>query len=474
MKKISLNFFWLLTPFYLGIPQVHAQEKPINYSLALNSALADRNTLPFWMTANKFGAIQNRNQTAVNAALFSDFKNYWRDFSFSYKANFTGYLSSKNDFYVNELYGSIKFKGAQLDLGSKNDEIIWEGLSSSNGNIIKSTNTRAIPGINLKTNDFLTLPFAENWLRVKANYAEYFLNDKRAVDGAHLHHKSLHFKSVLGEKTSMITGINHYVQWGGTSNKFGEQPSSFKDYLRIISGKAGGSDALETDRLNVLGNHLGSYLIQLNYLGTKTNWNFYYSHPFEDRSGLEMQNWRDGIYGFFIDFKKPKAFLTHFLAEFTYTKNMSGDSQHKIAEDGSPIMARGRDNYFNNGVYSSGWTYFGNTIGSPYFTPETPDRNGITQGVANGDNRFMAINIGVKGFLKEIQYKALFSHITYFGWFDNEYDPKPTQFSGYLEVNLTKTLHLPFEIVLGSAFDIGSQRPNNIGGFFKLTKNINN
>lgn len=460
MKKFSLKFLWLFMLFYLGFPRVYAQEKPIKYSLALNYALANKNTLPFWMTANKFGAVQNRNQTAVNAALFSDFKNSERDFSFSYKASFTGYLSSKNDFYINELYGSIKFKGAQLDLGSKNDEIIWEGLSSSNGNIIKSTNTRAFPGINLKTNGFLILPFAKKWLRVKANYAEYLLNDKRVVDGAHLHHKSLHFKSVLSEKLSMIAGMDHYVQWGGTSEEYGDFPSGFKDYLRILIGYSGGESALSGDKINALGNHVGSYLFQLNYTGEKTNWNLYWSHPFEDRSGRELTNSSDALYGFFIDLKNPEKFVTHILAEFTYTKNMSGSSGFS-----------GRDNYFNNSYYGSGWTYFGHTIGSPFF-PVKPEVNGITHGVLVGYNRFISYNIGLKGFVNRcIQYKTNLSYTKYEGWFNHPINKE--QFSSFLELSLSPK-RIPFEISIGTAADFGNFLPRNIGGFFKLSKTINN
>ena len=86
---------------------------------------------------------------------------------------------NKNNVLINELYVSIASKNWQIDLGSKNDDILFEGLSVSNGNIINSINTRAFPGINLKTCSYLELPFAKKWLKVKANYAEYFLNDKR-------------------------------------------------------------------------------------------------------------------------------------------------------------------------------------------------------------------------------------------------------------------------------------------------------
>lgn len=443
---------WIL--YCLSFTQAFSQNNSLNYSVRLNSAISSESSLPFWMTANKFGAVPNSHHSYVYAALFSDFKATESNFSFSYKASFTGYLASKKDFFINELYGSLKFKGGQLDLGSKNDEIKWEGLSSSNGNIIKSINTRSLPGINLKTEGYIKLPFAKNWLLVKANYAEYLLNDKRVVDGAHLHHKSLYFKYILSEKLSMITGMDHYVQWGGTSLVKGKQPSSFMDYLRVITGSSGGETASEGDQINALGNTLGAYLFQLNYTGEKTNWNAYWSHPFEDRSGRELSNYPDALYGFFIDLKKPKSFITHVVTEFVYTKHRSGSTGMS-----------GRDNYFNNFVYNSGWTYFGRTIGSPFFSTKEPV-DGITGGIDSNYSRFTAYHLGFKGFLSEaLQYRTYFSYIHYAGWFENPINKE--QFSSLVEIYV-QPKKFPFEISVGAAADFGSALPNNFGGFLKV------
>ena len=86
-----------------------------------------------------------------------------------------------------------------LDLGAKNDAVLWNNLSSSNGSIIKSINARAMPGVNIKTNNFITLPFATSWLEVKANFAHYFMDDTRFVDNTNLHHKSFILKLHLAQ-----------------------------------------------------------------------------------------------------------------------------------------------------------------------------------------------------------------------------------------------------------------------------------
>jgi hypothetical protein len=449
----------------------YAQHKELSYSVDLQSNVSTENTLPFWMVANKFGAVPNNNNGILSFGLFKDFdeKSYYNH-GISYGIQTSASIADKNDIIINQLYLSFKLNKLQLDLGSKYDEIKWEGLSSSNGNFIKSTNSRAYPGYNFQLIDYVKLPFAKSWLSFKASYGDYLMNDKRFVDNTRLHHKSLYFKSKLNQKLDLIVGLDHYAQWGGTSLTTGKQPSGFKDYIKIITGKEGGSNASGGDQINALGNHVGAYLVQLDYKGEKTNWNFYWSHPFEDRSGRELTNYPDALYGLFIDFKKPEAVITHLLTEVTYTKDVSGDAPHYVDEQGVAHAASGRDEYFNNGVYRSGWTYFGDIIGTPYFTPK-PEVNGITEGTILQDNRFLALNLGFKGNLKNVQYKTILSYTTYYGWFEEEYDPNPKQFSGLFEFYLPEFNQLPFNISLGAAFDTGTYRPDNFGGYIKLTKN---
>ena len=446
--KIVLSLTLIFAVFF----EMHSQ----NYTVNLNSNISSKETLPFLLTANKFGSIPNRNNVLLNTAIFSDFQNKNNTFDIAYKASISGYIADKNNVLINELFVSIASKNWQIDLGSKDDNILFEGLSVSNGNIINSINTRAFPGINFKTRSYLELPFAKNWLKVKANYAEYFLNDKRSTDKAHLHYKSLYFKSKLSNRLRLITGLDHYVQWGGTSQEFGEQPTNFKTYLKYITGTGDGNKTEDQiNSSNAWGNHVGNYLVQLDYKGENSNWSFYWSHPFEDRSGRELANYPDALYGFFVDLKSPKSFITHLITEFQYTKH-----QGKNSSENGLI-----DNYFNNSVYSSGWTFYGRTIGSPFFTTKVSE-NGITYGI--DQNRFTSFNFGFKGYLSDnIQYKTNITYTKYVGWFNKPINK--SLFAPYLEVLITEK-SIPFEISVGTTADFGDFLPTNIGGFLKLTK----
>lgn len=461
MKKTDLLFLLLTFVFYLGFSQEFSKYDSVKYTVELNSGLAYKNTLPFWMTANKFGTVPTSNYGSIYTSFFSDFKELESDFKFSYKASFTGTIASENDLFINEIYGSAQFRNWQLDLGSKNDELLWEGLSASNGNIIKSNNTRAFPGISLKTTDYLRFPFAKKWLRVKAKYGEYLLIDKRIVGQLRLHHKNIYVKFLLSRKFTVITGLDHYVQWGGHSSEFGNLPSGLSDYLRVITGGAGGENSEVSEQNNALGNHVASHLLQLNYSGEKVNWNLYWSHPFEDRPGLELANYPDALYGLFIDFKKPNGFITHILGEFYYTKNQGrSDSQPNFSE-----------NYFNGSIYYSGWTYYRNTIGVPFFRTKTPI-DGITVGIDRNYSRFKAYHLGFKGYLSEnLQYKTYFSYIQYPGWFENPINKE--QFSSLIELNLQPKI-IPFKIFVGGAADFGNTLLKNFGGYLKVSALLDN
>lgn len=483
MNNLATKLSLVLLLFCFGLSPIYSQENNIHYDVTLGAGLSSDETLPFWLVSNRYGSVPNTDHGLLNAAIYADLKKADKDFGIAFKINATGfianenattaYVADENAILINEMYLRLQYKNWALDFGNMHDQVKWEGLSSSNGNIVKSINSRAYPGINIKTLDYIKLPFAKKWLRFRGNFANYWLNDNRYVDNANLHHASLFFKFKLSPKFDLIAGMDHYAQWAGTSPTTGKQPSSFKDFMRIVVGKAGGSNSLETDQLNALGNHLGGYLLQLNYYGAQSNLNFYYSHLFEDASGMELQNWMDGLYGLMVDLKKPEAIVSHLLAEFSYTKNMSGENAPDQGRDenGEIIHGRGYDNYFNNGVYSSGWTYFGSTIGSPYFTTKPIDENGITNGVIVGDNRFMAFNVGVKGKLAPVNYKAMLSHVTYFGWIKQEYENKPTQLSGLLEVVLPQgSKGIPFDVSASLSFDTGTYSPVNFGGFLTLTR----
>jgi hypothetical protein len=450
----------------------YAQDLGLDVGVELNSGVSTKSVLPFWATANQYGAIPNSAYGSLNAYAGHAFRNPTKNWDFEYKGSFTGYLAKESLIFVNELYGSVRFKGLVLTIGNQYDKIKWQGLSSSNGDFVKSINAREMPGINLSTNGYVTVGIWKNWFKVRANYAEYAMNDDRIVEGAYAHNVSLHFNFKTSENFNFSVGLDDWAQWGGTSPTYGKQPDGWKDYIRMVLGGSGGDGASEGDQINALGNHMGNYLIELNHTGEKLNWSIYWSHPFEDRSGREMMNWPDALYGLYFDFKKTNSIVNYLVTEITYTKNVSGSDPHYTDEDGNAIPASGRDQYFKNYIYASGWSYYGRTIGTPYIVTEV-DENGIATGPDLSYNRFIAFNIGTKGFLQKVPYSLMMSYIHYYPWFGEEFETTPIQFSGFAEFDISPLFKLPVNIEVGTSFDIGNKLPNNLGGFLKISKNWN-
>ena len=189
------------------------------------------------------------------------------------------------------------------------------GLSLTGGDIVWTGNARAMPGYNLQVSYF-DIPGTRGIFSVKANYADYKLLDDRYVDGVLLHNKSLFFKFRLARRLHLQLGLEQWSMWGGVSPVHGPQPQSFKDYLRVVCGLSGGADATQSDQINVLGDHRGRELIQLDWTADDFTVTFAHDIPFDDRSGMGFQNFPDGVNTLSFSFNDKDKWISDILYEF--------------------------------------------------------------------------------------------------------------------------------------------------------------
>ena len=129
MKKCI--FLFLL--FFISIYSLQSQTKDVSYTIHSSAGLSSDNTLPFWLSANQYGSVPNSDYGLLNTAIFKDYDTPNTLFDLSYKASATGFIAQENKLLLNELYLGIRFKNIILDLGAKNDAVLWNNLSSSNG-----------------------------------------------------------------------------------------------------------------------------------------------------------------------------------------------------------------------------------------------------------------------------------------------------------------------------------------------------
>lgn len=455
MKYLLILFF--LTTFFL------ARSQSFDASIQTTGLIGGGNTLPFWMTHNQLGRYSSTgNYQELTEGRFSGRANVLGNLSLTYGTDLALLISEQGiDPKIIQAYLGLSGKVIRLQGGAFTDEELMGGLSSSNGDLLRSLNYRPYPKVRLSTPGFIPFLFAKSWFRFSAEYDEGLLTDERVVEKPHLHHKSLMFQFLPHSTLRFTVGANHFVFWGGRSEQFGQLPQSLKDYPKYVTGSAGGSGFVENDRKNVAGNQLGSFLFSLEKDFEKCHIQLRASHPFDDRSGMRFQNAKDNLYTFHWEKNTSGHWLDELVIEYLHTKHQSGDPNPKMDDGTLNYNVRGGDNYFNNGVYASGFTYLGQSMGTPLFEPIRFNEQGMVVGVVN--NRVSAFHLGAKGTLTTcFSWKTLVTYSRNFGTYSQPLNPMASQVASLFELGW-KSSTLPLHISGMLGYDIGQLLPHNLG-----------
>ena len=345
--------------------------------------------LPFWLHSNNYGRVGR--QTNANAVIAPSYDLYLNEKSkFTFKSAFTyrdkfNEVGEASDIFIDEFYAKFASQYIDVTIGVKHGENEYYGLASSNQNVLWSGNARSLPGLEIKTAKPLYLFFNKR-LGFEALFSEYILNDDRATLDTHVHHKYLALSYKINTTSTVKLGVRHVAQYGGNPSdpRFQNQSIGFSEYIRMFFGRAGSENSLATDQANAIGNHIGSYELVYNKQIGEGEIELFYNSIFEDGSGSAMRNFPDGRYGVFYDSGESDKVINSFVYEFVYTKNQSQTAPHLW------------DNYFNSGVYSSGWTYQQNVIGIPFINSTyLSDYGGDF--ITVGNNRLIAHHFGIQG-----------------------------------------------------------------------------
>jgi hypothetical protein len=445
------------------------QNPNAGFSLSLSNTayVSSGERLPFWMWANQDGKVMNGNSflNLTQAGVwgkhnFSDSRSF-----VAFGTNLVGGLGDqKKYFQANELFGRINLNNWELNAGYYTVDLAFEALSSSNGNLAQSRNARPHPKIGFRVANYKVMPYLGNVVSFKGEFEEGILTDERYVDRTHLHHKSLYLRFKLSEKMSLHTGLEHFVMWGGTSGseKIGELPHSFGDYLRYITGTRGNDNFLETDQINVAGNQYGTYQYLLSRDFSSFTLSLNVSHPFEDMSGLRFENYPDNLIGIDVKFKNENQFISHILYEYTHTTQQSlwQDSTHVFDVDLGRWRPYHTDHYYTHGIYRSGVTYHKMMMASPLFSPLRIEDE-ISAGPAS--TRFIAHHLGVKGQLSEqLRWMSKLTYVCHAGNYLHEYEEDYQQTSFLLLLNYVPK-QIPLDFHLSIAGDLLNTEKNRMG-----------
>jgi len=447
MKLRLFSIFILLTSS-LSYSQVD-----FSGSVNLEGYSSSKDKLPFWFYSNQRGRVSE--ETTI-----SGWVNGKLNFGISENTNleFGGGIlyqdALQDDVFIDELYADFKHKWFQIIVGRKQKEEFYNGLSATNENIIWSLNAQAIPGIQIKTNEPIYLD-SNRRFGFEASWNEYFLGDNQGAENVRLHHKEIQLQYNFRRGWKLKGGLQHFVQWGGTSTRFGDQPGGVSDYLKVVTGRGGGENSLETDQANALGNHIGSWELYITKELKDKKISFIFNNLFEDGSGSRGANFPDGRYGLFVESKNLDQFINSFIYEFYHTRDQSQTGPHLY------------DNYFNHGVYPFGWTYKGMILGAPFFTYD-PELNQVV------NNKFSAHHIGFSGqfstYFQSFPYKVLLSYAHNEGTYRSSLNNAGLNEDTFNFYSKWRLLNLPVQANLVLGLEFNSSKEPVFGAGISLSK----
>lgn len=420
-------------------------------SLLLMGALSSGTTLPFWMSSNQFGLMPEGSGGLALLRAGTQFDTS-KDFQWKWGVSLAGNMDTRfpgdpgtkdrtADFnlMVDELFGSARWKVFTIDAGMKHVDIDFLGagvptlgsMSTTGGHVVWSGNSRTMPGYMI-TMDPVAVPFTNKVFWIHGAYGDFKTLDNRYVKDALVHRTKVFMLFKISPRLDFQIGLDHYAMWGGNSPDHGKMPLTLDNYFRVITGRGASSSGTVNDQINVIGDQGGGEVLRIDYRGN--GWKAAAQHdiPYNDGSGMGFQNFPDGVNTLWFGFDDKDRWISDIVYEYQYSMWQSGTYHDRptTEEEREKLdpsdqyhywhhIIGGLDNYFHNGEYKSGWTYFGRTIGNPLFVPVgthagTWTGKKMVLGVENNRVKAHHISIAGKAF-KRFPYKAMITYSKNYG-----------------------------------------------------------
>jgi hypothetical protein len=491
MKRIVFFVLWSLTSF-LSFTQIKD-----SYLLETFGSLATGVHTPFWTVNQNWGTVPLNADNFYLRASVSHEQKLNEDWSFDAGVDMIGAHSSVyGNPWIQQLYGRLNWRIWRLDIGAREDYTSDMNRRLSSGDFVKSNNYRPIPEVKLSIPEYISVPYTKGNMYIKGDFAIGHYQDSRWKENTARpynqdytiqtlsHHKSIYFRfgdMVNKNRMQLTLEMDHVSQWGGKLVRYrsGEytvihQPEGIDDFFRVSIAKEGSSSATASDQLYVAGSQWGAYLFKWDYkLTEKRQLSVYTNHFYDDGSGMVFENYLDGLFG--LEYKtKDKSWLSGAVFEYIYTKQQTGSIHHNLAMDNdhrAKLMKKGNgnDNYYNNGDYVQGPSYFGRTMGSPLLL--SPMYN--TDGSLNfKSNRIIAFHLGLEGYIHPaFQYRLLLTAGQSWGRYYVPFKAIKKGFASHLELIYTPSRPDGFDIKLSVGCDKGEFfGGDTFGGSITLSK----
>lgn len=481
--------------------------KGLEYDIEMQSTFSEGRT-PLWLNANKYGlsSLDNTNgylRAGVFRPLRTDSVRRW---GMGYGVDVAVPYNFTSDFVVQQAFIEGRWLHGVMTVGSKEYPMELKNNLLSSGSQTLGINARPIPQVRIALPEYWTLPFAKGWLHLKGHIAygrmtddrwqHEFTNRKNKYADDVLFHSKAGYLKIGNEDVfcpfSLELGLEMAATFGGTAYR----PDG-KGGMTVLKGDTGlgaywnafvpgGYDTGETTYQNVEGNHVGSWLIRMNWDTDMWRFSVYADKYFEVHSAMfqldydgygQGEEWDEKKKSRYVlyDFKdimlgmelniKYDRWINDVVFEYIYSKYQSGPIYHDHTNTISDHIG-GRDNFYNHSIYT-GWQHWGQVIGNPLYRSPIYNEDGT---IMVKDNRFMAFHLGIDGRpFPRFMYRVLASWQEGLGTYDEPYENKRNNFSLLVEGEYAfggKLLN-GWKVKGGYGMDLGAILGDNYG--FQVT-----
>jgi hypothetical protein len=366
---------------------MQAQRTPVSYSAELSALFGAGEELPFWLVSNRFGVIDPAGSSANFRFKASTGGAAGERLKYLVGADLVSRASQRSSVFFQQLFGQIQAGAFLFRAGRKEDSVGLVEHELSLGSMTLGTNATPITMISLSIPEYVGVPGMGDVVSFRGFLGHGWMTGSRVVQNAYLHEKYLNIR--LGIESWGVyghVGVTHFSQWGGTyaDPEVGDLPARFNDYLRVFFVRPAKDNTKIFLENNALGNSVGAYDMRLDLVRPNFELSVYRQFYLEDTVSFRLRNKWDGLWGVFVRFSDDARIIRSVLWEHVNTKQQGSLPSERI----------GTDNYYNHGLYGSGWTHRGRSMGLPLMFTE----NGF-EGVVN--NILVAHHVGVAGRLAD-------------------------------------------------------------------------
>ncbi len=411
----------------------------LSYTLTTETAVGSGDYTAYYLTANRHGILSTDANTAyLRAAMNYSFRRGRWSVDACVDAQVQAHAYSK--YFIQQAYADLTWSWITLGVGSREFSPVLRDPRLSSGSTIWSGNSRPIPGVYLRTPDFVTIPGTKGWLQFymegsfgklldddykRDRYALYRVGKSGQAESflttdVWYHQKKLHLRTNPNKPIVFYVGFDHAAYFGGESynSDFKGENQSFnphlKDFFKAFFISGGDSNSPTGDQVFFYGSHLGEESFRLDYQWggadrKQKRVGLCFENLFEDGSSIAKFNGWDGLWGIEYHDSRNDALVQGFVVEYVQTTNQSGpihwdrEDWRDYGEAFGEGRAQGADDYYNN-YYYAGHTYYGLGLGSPLVKSPAYNADGYLRFT---DNRIRAWHLGLEGSLLRSSQAAL-------------------------------------------------------------------